>query len=192
MKDGTLTCILALDTILNRLLYAVKALFNSYQMQQEPTCLLGTRVDLLQEIYDWADRQDKHFIFWLNGLASTGKSTIACTVACRCFEQDRLRASFFFSKGDRNVGHAHKFFTTIALQLAKKLSSLYRYICEALTEHNNVASQSLQDQWRQLVLRPLSKLDNSSCLSYILIVNTLDEYDNNYNIQMILHLLAKT
>jgi hypothetical protein len=191
MKDGTLTCILALDTILNRLLYAVEALFNSYQRQQKPTCLPDTCVNLLQEIYNWADRQDKHFIFWLNSLASTGESTIVHTVFCRCFEQDCLRASFFFSKGDRDVGHACKFFTTIALQLVKKSSSLHCYICKAVTEHSNIVSQSLQDQWRQLVHRLLSKFDDSSCLSYILVVDALDECNNDYNIQMILHLLAE-
>ena len=180
-----------MDTILNRLPYVVEAPFNSYQRQQEPTCLPGTRVDLLQEIYDWADRQDEHFIFWLNGLAGTGKSTIARTVARRCFEQDRLGASFFFSRGDGDVGHARKFFTTIALQLAKKSSSLHRYICEAVTEHSDVASQSLPDQWRQLVLRPLSKFHDSSCPSYILVVDALDECDDDNNIRMILHLLAE-
>lgn len=171
--------------------YAVEAPFNSYQRQQEPTCLPGTRVDLLQEIYDWADRQDEHFIFWLNGLAGTGKSTIARTVARRCFKQDRLGASFFFSRGDGDVGHARKFFTTIALQLAKKSSSLYRYICEAVTEHSDVASQSLPDQWRQLVLRPLSKFHDSSYPSYILVIDALDEYDDDNNIRMILYLLAE-
>lgn len=191
MKDGTLTHILALDAILNRLPYAVKAPFNSYQRQHEPTCLPGTRVDILQEIYDWADRQDEHFIFWLNGLAGTGKSTIARTVARRFFDQDRLGASFFFSKGGGDVGHARKFFTTIAFQLAKKSSSLHRYICDAVTDHSDVANQSLQDQWRQLIFRPLSKFDDSSCPSCILVVDALDECDDENNIRVILHLLAE-
>ncbi|KAH6668978.1 hypothetical protein B0J14DRAFT_674532 [Halenospora varia] len=38
--------------------------------------------------------------------ASTGKSTIAWTVARRYFEQKRLGASFFFSRGGGDVGHA--------------------------------------------------------------------------------------
>jgi hypothetical protein len=144
-KDRTLTRILVLDTILNRLPYAVKAPFNSYQRQQEPTCLPGTSVDLLQEIYNWADRQDEHFIFWLNDLAGTRKSTITRTIARRYFKQDRLGASFFFSRGDRDINHTRKFVTTITVQLTKKSSSLHRYICEAITEHNNVTSQSLPD-----------------------------------------------
>ena len=63
--------------------YAVDAPFNAYTRQQDPICLPDTRVDLLREIYTWADGKDERFIFWLNGLAGTGKSTIARTVARR-------------------------------------------------------------------------------------------------------------
>src|SRR5277367_2663818 len=37
----------------------------------------------LRKILDWADGQDERYIFWLSGLAGTGKSTIARTVARR-------------------------------------------------------------------------------------------------------------
>jgi len=60
---------------------ATDAPFNSYNKQNLLTCLPDTRVDLLQQIYSWADGQDKQCIFWLNGLAGTGKSTIARTVS---------------------------------------------------------------------------------------------------------------
>jgi hypothetical protein len=68
-------------------------------------------VNLLQDIYDWADGQDERCIFWLNGLPDTGKSTIARTVSRKYFEQGRLAASFFFSSGGRDVSYAGKFFT---------------------------------------------------------------------------------
>ncbi|KFY02933.1 hypothetical protein O988_01801, partial [Pseudogymnoascus sp. VKM F-3808] len=94
---------------LSLLPFATPAPFNSKVNQHEPPCLPGTRVDLLQDIYDWADRQDgqdEQFIFWLSGLAGTGKSTISRTVACKYHEQRRLGASFFFLKGGGGVSHA--------------------------------------------------------------------------------------
>jgi hypothetical protein len=104
-----------------------EAPFNAYDRQDEPACLPTTRVDLLQEIYDWTDGkdgQDERCIFWLSGLAGTGKSTISRTVARRCSEQKRLGASFFFSKGDGDVSHAGKFFTSLAVQLAAAIPTL--------------------------------------------------------------------
>ena len=53
-------------------------------------CLENTRVDVLRQIFDWADGQDERCIFWVNGLAGTGKSTIARTVACEYSERKRL------------------------------------------------------------------------------------------------------
>ncbi|MCJ1279827.1 hypothetical protein MMC21_007651 [Puttea exsequens] len=74
---------------LSLLPFATNAPFNSYDHQHEPACLPNTRVDLLRDIYNWADRegrQDERCIFWLNGLAGTGKSTISCTVARTYYE----------------------------------------------------------------------------------------------------------
>jgi adenylylsulfate kinase-like enzyme len=63
-------------------------------------------------------------IFWLNGLARTGKSTLFCTVARRYNKQELLGASFFFLKGGGDVSHASKFFTSLAVQLAFNVPSL--------------------------------------------------------------------
>jgi hypothetical protein len=43
----------------------------------------GTRIDILQDIEDWIE--DTHTLpsYWLNGMAGTGKSTIAQSVARR-------------------------------------------------------------------------------------------------------------
>jgi hypothetical protein len=131
-------------------------------------------------------------IFWLSGLAGTGKSTIARTVARKYFESGQLGASFFFSRGGGDVGHAGKFFTSIAVQLAKKSKSLRQYICDALEKNNDIATQSLADQWRQLVLGPLSKLSGDShSLFYIVVIDALDECDTDDDIQTILRLFTE-
>jgi hypothetical protein len=138
------------------------------------------------------DSEDERCIFWLNGLAGTGKSTIARTVARRYFERKRLGASFFFSRGGGDVGHAGKFFTSIAVQLAYNAPSLRRYISEAAEEQIDIANHSLRDQWRQLIIRPLLRLDKRlSPSSYLLIIDALDECDNEDHIRTILHLLAE-
>ncbi|KFY27130.1 hypothetical protein V491_01015 [Pseudogymnoascus sp. VKM F-3775] len=173
--------------------FASNAPFNSYNRQYEPTCLPDTRVDLLQEIYEWADEknaQDERCIFWLNGLAGTGKSTIARTIARKYHEQRRLGASFFFSKGGGDVSHAGKFFTSLAAQLAKTIPSLQKQICDAIVEQSDIANLSFLDQWRQLVLGPLSRLENFQ-RSYVLVVDALDECEGDNDVQKILELLAE-
>jgi hypothetical protein len=162
---------------LDRLPSATDAPFNSYNKRHEPTCLPDTRVDLLQEIYNWAD---------------TGKSTIARTIARRFFNQKRLGASFFFSRGGGDVSHAGKFFTSIAVQLAHNIPQIQRFISDAIIEQKDIVNETLSDQWRQLVLRPLSRLESGLSPSlYVLIVDALDECDSEGDIRMILQLLAE-
>jgi archaellum biogenesis ATPase FlaH len=129
-------------------------------------------------------------IFWLSGLAGTGKSTISRTVARRYSEQKRLGASFFFSKGDGDVSHAGKFFTSLALQLAKSIPSLQKQICDAIVKQSDVANLSLLDQWRQLILGPLSRLKERQ-QSYVLVIDALDECESDNNVQIILKFLAE-
>jgi len=178
--------------LLHHLPYTIEAPFNSFAKQTSSTCLPNTRVGLLKEIYNWVDSEDERCIFWLNGLAGTGKSTIARTVARRYFKQKRLGASFFFSRGGGDIGHAGKFFTSIAVQLAYNAPPFRRYISEAVKEQIDIANHFLRDQWRQLVLRPLLRLDKRlSPSSYLLVVDALDECDNEDHIRTILQLLSE-
>jgi len=57
-------------------------------------CLGGTRVHVLQQLEDWLEEGQGQHVFWLNGLAGTGKSTIAQTFAEVTFAEGKLGASF--------------------------------------------------------------------------------------------------
>jgi hypothetical protein len=112
-------------------------------------------------------------------------------VARRYHEQKRLGASFFFSKGGGDVSNASKFFTSLAVQLAFNVPSLRQYICEAATKRSDIASLSLSEQWRQLILGPLSNLQSKLYQSFILIIDALDECENDKDVGVILQLLAE-
>jgi hypothetical protein len=178
--------------LLSQLPFATNAPFNSYAKQHKSGCLTGTRVELLREIHSWADGQDERCIFWLSGLAGTGKSTIARTVAGSYYDKQRLAASFFFSRDGGDVGHAGRFMTSLAVQLTRNVPALKQYISDAIIERNDIASYSLRDQWHCLVLGPLLKLSNRDCpASLVLVVDALDECDSHNDIRIIIQLLAE-
>jgi NACHT domain len=147
---------------------------------------------VLRQITIWADGPREKCIFWLNGMAGTGKSTIARTVARRYYDLGRLGASFFFSRGGGDLSHAGKFFTSIAAQLANKSPALKGYIREVIAEHKDIADQALRDQWKQLVFRPLSMLMADEPLPpLVLVVDALDECEHEDDVRAILLLLAE-
>jgi len=177
---------------LSKLPHAAQAAFNSSDNQHNPLCLRNTRVDVLNQIRAWADSDNERCIFWLNGMAGTGKSTIARTIACEYYDQKRLGANFFFSRGTEDRSHSKRFFTTVAVQLTRISSVLKEYICKAIAEHDDIDNQSLRDQWKYLILQPLSKLIATSCPSpLVLVIDALDECHGDKDVQGILQLLAQ-
>jgi hypothetical protein len=70
-----------------------------YSVQSTPTgCLHDTRVQLLKELTDWAtDLEPSKSVFWLGGLAGTGKSAIMRTTCERLAASKLLGASLFVS-----------------------------------------------------------------------------------------------
>jgi hypothetical protein len=99
---------------------------------------------------------------------------------------------FFFSRGGGDVSHANKFVTSIAVQLARSIPDFYQHVCDPIKECSDITSRSLRDQWHELVLRPLSKLNRKPGTSpYILIVDALDECANESNTGVLLHLLSE-
>jgi len=140
----------------------------------------------------WSDMPNGACIFWLNGMAGTGKSTIARTVAREWAKKERLGASFFFSSGQGDRAHASKFFTTIAYQLAYAQPSLATGIHKAICDRPDIQRQSLQQQWKHLILEPLSQLSGSSQpQSLVLVIDALDECDDENDTGLILRLLSE-
>ncbi|KAH6134154.1 hypothetical protein HBI68_251490 [Parastagonospora nodorum] len=176
------------EDFIARLPYAQDAPFNSNTSQHDATCLANTRVDLLNRIYKWADGEGEQYIFWLSGLAGTGKTTVARTVARWCHTKQFLGASFFFSRGGGDVGRASTFVTSIAVQLARSVSGVRRHINNTLLQRPEIASQSLRDQWQYLVLEPLSKLSGPAV--FVLVIDALDECEDSNDTQLIAELLA--
>ena len=168
-----------------------QAAFNSQQRQYEPVCLKDTRVDVLQEIRNWAQSDDTRRVFWLNGLAGTGKSTIARTIAREYYEKDSLGASFFFTRGGGDLARAEKFFPTVAMQLTTQIPSLLKHISASLSKHPEIAKLSLNDQWNHLIVKPLTNLKyNPHQTQLLIVIDALDECDGDNDVRTILRLLS--
>lgn len=171
---------------------AAGAAFNSYERQHEASCLPGTRVELLRSVMEWADGASDQCIFWLRGMAGTGKSTIARTAAQAFADQRRLGASFFFSRGRGDLGHTRSFFSTIAVQMAKISLSFRRSICKTIVEQPDIAQQAMFEQWNKLILQPLREMEDQPLLLHpiIIVVDALDECDSQEDISLILRLFV--
>ena len=172
---------------------AAGATFNSRLWEHEPQCLPETRTHLLQKIMIWSKDPNGECIFWLNGMAGTGKSTIARTIARILADQNRLGASFFFSRGRGDLGHAGMFFTSVAIQLVNVLPALSANVGKAIVENHNITQQGLGDQWKYLIFKPLSDLRDTAYQSQIItiVIDAFDECEGDDDVRLILQLLSE-
>jgi len=178
------------STNIAKLPCAEGAAYNDWLRQHEDHCLQDTRVELRKQIMDWCHDLNSKCIFWLNGMAGTGKSTISRTIAQELAEKKRLAASFFFTRGKKDISHSRMFFTTIAAQLANSLPVLRTPISDAIGNNPDIFKQGLREQWNQLILNPLKNAPTQS-IQLVVVIDALDECDSMQDIQLILQLLEE-
>src|SRR5258705_6835708 len=152
-------------------------------------CTRGTRTETLDAIYRWfkgdidilkadetlsmeGNRQGR--IFWLDGVAGTGKSTIAQTVADHFNRTHQLGASFFCSRDDAECSNVGLVFPTIAYQLSLFNTSFQSHLSEVMDRDPDVQYALSTMQLEKLIINPLhaAKETFRPC---IVIIDALDE-----------------
>jgi hypothetical protein len=137
-------------------------------------CMKSTRVQLLADIMSWAESPDAPVVFWLNGLAGTGKSTVARTICEHFSHKNMLGASFFISRQVAERCHAPNILRTIAYWLAKQQPAFSKEIAGILHDSPDLASsESLQKLAAELFLKPASCIPANSGL--LIVIDAMDE-----------------
>ncbi|KAH0491033.1 hypothetical protein TgHK011_002479 [Trichoderma gracile] len=180
------------EFVLSKLRVAEAASFDAIVDSEESHCLPGTRSDIIQQIKDWSTGPDSKSIFWLNGMAGTGKSTISRTVA-RSFSNDSiLGASFFFKRGEADRGRTTFLFTTLAAQLVRRMPSLAPRIREVLESEPQIHEKTLSDQFQRLILDPLRQCSGSwQSPDLLIVVDALDECGLEKSMRTLINTLSQ-
>ena len=175
---------------LEKLPIAAGASFDSYQRQHQSQCMDDTRVELLLQLQEWGARHERP-IFWLRGMAGTGKSTISCTLAHKFESQNTLGGNFFFSRGSGEANNAVHFVGTLAYHLAKVSPAVRKYVCEAIAAHSDITRQGLRNQWKELISGPLSRAVFNQRPTLNLVIDALDECGSEDDIRLLLQLFVE-
>ena len=150
-------------------------------------CMKGTRGDVLLQVENWLnDEKDKH-VFWLNGLAGTGKSTIAQTFAEMSFADGKLGASFFCSRDFEGRSNLQSIFPTIAFQLAYQYLHFREALLPTLKANPNVGQESLCSQIEKLIVGPFC----ATQLPTLIIIDALDECKDKEPASALLSVLSR-
>jgi len=115
-------------------------------------------------------------IFWLNGMAGTGKSTIAQTIAHRYHDANLLGASFFCSRDNADRSNSNMIFPTIAYQLCLFQPILREHVSRAMRKDPDLSFAFPSMQLEKLIVEPLEAVMRLQAFQPCLIViDALDE-----------------
>ncbi|KAF9021068.1 hypothetical protein BDZ89DRAFT_991513 [Hymenopellis radicata] len=142
-------------------------------------CTPGTRVEILKRLVEWARKQSSEnsaSIYWLNGSAGTGKSTIAYSV-CKSLDAvdpNILGASFFCSRQLAELRERKHIIPSIVYQLAR----YSRSFATALLQVNLDSADSSTRQMKDLLVEPWQKSASDHLPDFppcLVAVDALDE-----------------
>jgi len=158
-----------------------------YQADHHERCLSGTREHILRDIMSWAKNPQDQPVFWLNGLAGTGKSTIAQTFSEMANSDNILGASFFCSREYLERKILKNIFPTLGYQLACRYPRFRAHLVKVIKRDPSVAHNSLISQLRDLLVDPLSAT-GTSC---VIVIDALDECVDDQPASAILSVLGR-
>jgi hypothetical protein len=140
-------------------------------------CTPGTRESILLDIENWACATDAPAVFWLTGLAGTGKSAIARTLCARLADQRLLGASFFVTRQWQDCRQASNIVRTIAFQLALHDRSFASALFKELRQRPIHTPRSLENQIVDFIAGPACALVGPSL---VIVLDALDECDLDF------------
>ncbi|KDQ54660.1 hypothetical protein JAAARDRAFT_196549 [Jaapia argillacea MUCL 33604] len=150
--------------------------YASASYHTKPGCLPGSRQEILEEIIDWVNNATEDSTqsraFLVTGVAGSGKSAIAHTIARHFSDQRRLGSSFFFQRG--TTESPETLFGTIARDLADFDSQIRSKLLEAVRGSRSlVQTTAVEVQFDSFILAPTKDLGMVGPV--VIVIDALDE-----------------
>jgi len=125
---------------------------------------------------EWATDPHKPRLYWMNGMAGTGKTTIAYSFCEQLQEKGLLGANFFCSRTLAECSDVRNIIPTTARQLARSSPQYASALVEILG--SNPQLPSLRNQIKQLLAEPFRRISEPVTDTLIIVIDALDECSN--------------
>lgn len=135
-------------------------------------------MQILSDIEDWIRNLEAQRIFWIAGMAGTGKTAIAQTVCSRVREHTEvvLGGSFFCSRSTGSVAQREVrcIVPTLARLLARQSAIFSEALAAQLTRDPDIPNHRVSEQVRYLLYEPLLALKDFH-FPIVFVIDALDE-----------------
>ncbi|QRV78674.1 WD repeat-containing protein [Ceratobasidium sp. AG-Ba] len=153
-------------------------------------CTPNTRAQVLQQMHNWAYDAQAPWVYWLNGMAGTGKTTIAYSLCTQLDRTRKLAASFFCSRQLPECRDVNRIIPSIAYQLSLFSRPFRCALSEILREDPQAYNRPLAVQFEQLILEPL-EASKDFPTDRIVVIDALDECEDKNSVDRLLNIILK-
>lgn len=178
----------ALDIDLSDMPYAKGARFDP-----DKGCLPGTRENIIEEISQWINSSNEdvvYRVFFLTGVAGSGKSAIAHTIAQRFDRLRRLGSSYCNDRADQANRHPRNLLSTIALDVADLDCRWKMSLCNVVKGNRSLRTTlAATEQFEQFLLEPANALTTIGPI--VIVIDALDESGDEMSRRALLDILSR-
>ncbi|KAH7308250.1 hypothetical protein B0J17DRAFT_773688 [Rhizoctonia solani] len=162
---------------------------NTSEIKRGP-CVPGTRDKLLKTVYDWANRLGSDSVYWINGIAGAGKTTLAYSLCTRLEASHQLAASFFCSWRISGCDDSSSIIPSVAYQLAQFSYPFRNALSDALKSPDwNIKNRSPDLLFDLLISQPLLKVEHTLNDHHVIVIDALGECKDKEGARQLLDVL---
>ncbi|CAE6535674.1 unnamed protein product, partial [Rhizoctonia solani] len=155
-------------------------------------CAINTRVDVLNQLYGWTESSNSGSLYWINGMAGTGKTAIAYSLCQKLDDSRKLAASFFCSRWLPECRQSSLIIPSISFQLAR-FSTPFRSALSGVLKDSgwDLNKHSPDLQFKFFIYQPLLQVEHTLPNHLVVVIDALDECeDKDGTIQLLEVLLT--
>jgi hypothetical protein len=178
--------------LFDKLSYVAKASYDASTPALRRACTENTRTAVLEAIVNWAFDPTLPNIYWMNGMAGTGKTTIDYSLSIALERRNIVMATFFCSRLVDECTKVDRIFPTIAYNMAQAYAPLASTILKVLKSDPEISNRTLNQQFTELLMKPTKVCaEKLSGKPIVVIIEALDECSNQSEVQNLLSILFR-
>ncbi|CAE6527223.1 unnamed protein product, partial [Rhizoctonia solani] len=154
-------------------------------------CTAGTRYNVLSQLDDWSRDSTAPNLYWMNGMAGTGKTTIATSFSRALEDRKQLAASFFCTVASPECRQVKRIIPSISYQLARYSMPFQRRLCEILASDPDIHTKNISKQFEWLLKEPLASVKKAIPDNLVVVIDALDECDDLNGVELLLNMVFK-
>lgn len=151
-------------------------------------CMGGTRTDILKDLETWAGDNAAPKVYWLSGMAGTGKPSIAHILCERLHEKATLGGSLFCSRPDAALSDWSRIIPTLANMLAESIPPIRSKVLE-----NKPQAALLNTPFQQfdlLVAGPAKSVIEAYFNTWVVVIDAIDECSQHQKVESLIPIIC--